>query len=150
MNPFLLAISLPSIALLILGIVLALLILLPMLAPAMAAAAVYVNEGKRILYSNTGSAIASKDVVVVASGTSGRIGIALTAIDATTGTGVLDIAGRHTLPKASGEAMTQLQAVYWDGTQISGTSTTTSTRAGRVAAAAASAATTVDVIIDAV
>lgn len=117
-------------------------------APAMAAAAVYVNDGSRITYSNTGAAIVAHDVVIVASGTSGIIGIAVAAISATTGTGQLEIKGRHTLPKASGEAFTQGQVLYWDGTQLSGTSTTTSTRAGRAAAAAASAATTADCLLN--
>jgi predicted RecA/RadA family phage recombinase len=117
-------------------------------APAMAAGAVFVNNGKRILYSNTGSAIVAHDVIAIASGTTGRIGIALVDIAATTGTGIVEIAGRHTLPKASGEAFTQLQLLYWDGTQLSGTSTTTSTRAGRAAVAAASADTTADCLIN--
>lgn len=114
----------------------------------MAANAVYINEGKRITYSNTGSAISSKDVVVVASGVSGIIGIALVDIAATTGTGQLEITGRHTLPKATGEAFTLGQVLYWDGTQLTGTSTTTYTRAGRCASAAASAATTADVLLN--
>jgi predicted RecA/RadA family phage recombinase len=110
--------------------------------------ATFVSDGKRILYSNTGSAIAAGDVVVVASGTSGIVGVAIVAIVATTGTGQLEIKGRYTMPKASGEAFTQGQVLYWDGTQLSGTSTTTSTRAGRAAVAAASAATTADVLLN--
>jgi predicted RecA/RadA family phage recombinase len=110
--------------------------------------ATFVNDGKRILYTNTGSAIVAGDVVVLASGTSGNIGVAVTNIAATTGTGVVEQVGRYTMPKASGEAFTQNQVLYWDGTQLSGTSTTTSTRAGRAAAPAASAATTADVVLN--
>lgn len=110
--------------------------------------ATYVNDAQRVSYSNTGSAIAAGDVISVVSGTSGIIGIATVAIAATSGTGQMDIKGRWTMVKATGEAFTQGQVVYWDGTQLTGTATTTYTRAGRAAVAAASAATTADCLIN--
>lgn len=110
--------------------------------------ATYVNEGRRVTYSNTGSAISAGDVVIIASGTTGKIGVAVVNIAATTGTGAVDVKGRYTLVKATGEAFTAFQKVYWDGSQLTGTVTTTNTYAGRAAVPAASADTTADVIID--
>ncbi len=109
--------------------------------------AIYVNDAHRVNYSNTGSAISAQDVVVIASGTSGKIGIAISDIAASTGTGEVEVFGRFTLPKTTGEAFTQYQALYWDGSALTGTETTTYTYAGRAAAAAASADDTADVII---
>lgn len=99
-------------------------------------------------YSNSGSALDAGDGVVLASGTSGLFGVAKGDIAATTGTGTVQTRGIVTGPKASGEAMTVGQVVYWDGTQLTGTSTTTNTRAGRVVVAAASAATTVTISLN--
>ena len=93
-------------------------------------------------YTNTGSAIAAGDAVILASGTSGYIGIAKGDIAATTGTGTVQVRGLVNATKTSGEAFTIGQTVYYDGTALTGTSTTTSTRAGRIVEAAASAATT--------
>lgn len=113
-----------------------------------------VQRGNRLPYTNTGSAIATKTVVVIVSGATGFIGIAETAIDATTGTGVLAIGrgdeGIWNLPKKSGDVFTLGQVVYWDPTneRLTTTNTTTNTRAGRCAKAAASAATTADVLIN--
>lgn len=107
----------------------------------MAANAAFVNTGHRVPYSNSGSAITSKDVVTRVSGNSGCIGIALAAIAATTGTGELAVDGVWTLPKATGEAFTDGQRLYWTGTALTGASTG-NTNAGRCVGAFASAATT--------
>lgn len=116
----------------------------------MADNAKFYSVGTRQLYTNTGSAITAGDVVPLASGTSGTIGIAINDIAATTGTGEVEKVGVFLLPKATGEAMTIDQLVYWDDTNnyVTGTSTSTFYRAGRVFAAAASAATTVYVKIN--
>ena len=107
------------------------------------------NENARMLYENAGSAIAAGDMIVVASGTSGIVGVAISSIAATTGTGNIDLDGVFTVTKASGEAFTQGPVVYFDGIQMAGTSTTTYTRAGRVYVSAASAATTARIRINA-
>jgi predicted RecA/RadA family phage recombinase len=107
----------------------------------------YRNDGNRILYSNTGSAIAAGDIVIVRSGTSGVCGIAVTDIAATTGTGQLSVGGVHELPKVSG-AITAGALVY-RGT--AGTVTTTSTSGtllGYATAAATTAATTAFVMVN--
>ena len=98
------------------------------------------NESARMVYENAGSAIAAGDMVIIASGTSGQVGVSLNVIAATTGTGPIDVDGVFSVVKASGEALTQGQVVYFDGTQVTGTSTTTYTRAGRAWVSAASAA----------
>ena len=110
--------------------------------------ATYVNDGRRILYTNTSSAISAGDPVVIVSGTSGITGVAVVDIAATTGTGQVEIAGRFTFVKANSEAITQGQVLYWDGTEATGTSTSTYTRCGRAAVAAATAATSVDVLLN--
>lgn len=104
--------------------------------------ATFYAKGDRLPYSNISTAIAEGDVVIITSGTSGYIGIAVSDIAATTGTGELEVGGVWTLPKTSGEAFTFGQVVYWDGTALTGTSSSTFTRAGIVAEAAGSAATT--------
>lgn len=109
------------------------------------------NNGERILYTNAGSAITAGSLISLASGTTGMCGVAVVDIAATTGTGIVDIKpGKHftNAPKATGEAFTLGQALFFDGTNLSGTSTTTSTRAGRAGAAAASAATTCELFLN--
>lgn len=109
----------------------------------MAATATFYQEGYREDYSNAGSAISAGDIVVLASGTSGRVGVAVTDIAATTGTGVVQVKGVfYTTSKASGEAWTHGAVLYTDGTNITTTSSTTFTRVGRAVGTAASAATT--------
>ncbi len=104
----------------------------------------YLGAGQDSLipYTNTGSAIAAGDLVIRASGTSGCIGRAQGDIAATTGTGTLLIRGLINGVKASGEAFTDGQVLYYDGTSFTGTSSTTFTRAGRAVGISASAATT--------
>jgi predicted RecA/RadA family phage recombinase len=115
----------------------------------MAANAAFKYEPSRIPYSNTGSAIGSKDVVVVVAGASGLLGIAIAAIAATTGTGVVQIDGVWALPKKSGDVFTAGMAIYWDsGNTRLTTSSTGNTLAGRSDAAYASAVTTANVILN--
>src|SRR4051812_46779385 len=104
-------------------------------------AAYWEKDGSRFLYSNSGSAIVAGDVVTVVSGNSGFIGVAVTAIAATTGTGEVEIKGRYNMAKATGEAFTAGQRLYWNGTGLTGASTG-NTAAGRAVIAAASADTT--------
>lgn len=114
----------------------------------------FVNAGNRIPYSNSGSAIASGDVVVLVAGASGYVGIAVTDIAATTGTGEICIGGYpeavHVLAKHATEAFTPGQVLYWDATnhRLTGSSTG-NTRAGRSDQAYGSAATTANVILNA-
>lgn len=109
-------------------------------------------KGSRINYSNSGSLIAAGDVVVLATGATGLISVSISAIPATTGTGEVSIGGPDeriwTFVKDTGEAFTIGQILYWDGTGLTGTNTTTNTRAGRAAAAANSAATTALLILN--
>lgn len=70
----------------------------------------YVEEGSNLLYSNTGSAISSGDVVVVGE----QIGVALVDIAATTGTGTVAMEGVFNLPKVSGAVIAQGESVIWD------------------------------------
>ena len=99
--------------------------------------------GDVIEYTNAGSALSSGDVVDLTWG----IGVCLADIAASTGTGSLAIAGVHTLAASSSEAFTQLQAIYWDGTELVGSSTG-NTPAGYAAAAKAEAGTTADVLVN--
>lgn len=109
----------------------------------------YAYEGIRVPYSNTGSAIASGDVVVLVSGTSGYIGIAVDAIAATTGTGVLEVRRAHTLTKKSGDVFTAGQTVYWNSSSKYLTTTSSgNTRAGRSDGAYASAATSATILLN--
>ena len=133
------------------AIILAVLLVLAVLATAPALTDVeYQGTGHRILYSNTGSAIAAKDVVVLASGTTGKIGIAVADIAATTGTGQVELRGEWQLPKTTGQAYTVGQLVYWttSTSKVTSVATSTNTRAGRITQAAASAATTCRVLIN--
>lgn len=111
------------------------------------------KKGNRYSYSNTGAAINSGDVVVLASGTTGFIGVAITAIAATTGTGELAIGGGDenvvTLTKNTGEVFTDAQVIYWDATnkRLTGTSSS-NTRAGRSYGTFNSAAATAQVLLN--
>ena len=109
----------------------------------------YCGPVERIPYSNTGSAIAEGDLVVRASGTSGCVGVAVADIAATTGTGELDIAGTFSATKEAGEVFTDGQVLYWDGTALTGTSSSTFTYAGRSVGSQATAATTCKITINA-
>jgi predicted RecA/RadA family phage recombinase len=96
-----------------------------------------VRKGEIIDYTNSGSAIASGDVVTVGN----RIGIAETNIAATTGNGPVRMEGVFLLAKTTSQAWTQGQDLFWDGTKLT-TVGTGNTRAGFADVAAASADTT--------
>lgn len=106
----------------------------------------YIQEGKKLVWTNsTGSDVASGDVVVVGN----RIGIASVAI-ADGESGVLSMEGVYELAKAVDEAFaTQGTAVYWDSanskiTVVAGDNTP----AGYIFETAIQAATTVNVKIN--
>lgn len=109
----------------------------------------FLQRGSKYPYSNSGSAIAAGDVVILNSGSTGKVGVAETAIAATTGTGSVVIGGVHTLAKHTGEAFTDMQLLYWDATnhRLTGTATG-NTLAGRAWGTAASAATTAGVLLN--
>jgi len=113
----------------------------------------FVQPGGRLSYANAGSAILSGGVVVVRSGTSGMIGIAVTDIAATTGSGEIAVGYPekvHVLAKKSGDTFAMGDICYWSTGSSYITSTGSgNTRAGVAAAAAASAATTINVLINA-
>lgn len=107
-------------------------------------------RGQRISWTNTtGSAVASGGVVVILSGTTGYIGIAVDAI-AIGAAGEVEVEFVHQLTKNTGEAFTPGQLIYWNATSqyLTGTSTS-NTRAGRSDAAYASAATLANVKLNA-
>jgi predicted RecA/RadA family phage recombinase len=119
----------------------------------MAHNAYLVQRGNRVAYSNSGSAIPTKNVVVIRSGTSGMIGITESSIAATTGTGVLAIGGGDeriwNLPKHSGESFAFGDVLYWStGSEYLTKTSSGNTRAGVCAKAAGSAATTADFVLN--
>lgn len=103
--------------------------------------------GKVIEFANTGSAIASGAVVVVGE----RIGVAVAAIAATTGSGSVQMEGVFTLAKDTSTAVTQGQKLFWDTTSsklVAVPSATAKIAAGYAAAAAATSDATCDVRLD--
>lgn len=112
------------------------------------------RQGARYTWTNsTGSTVASGSVVVLNSGATGFIGIALDSI-ANLASGELSIGGPdeviHTLAKNTGEAYTDAEPLYWDATNSRLTSVSTSnTWAGRCYGTAASADTTCHLILNA-
>lgn len=108
------------------------------------------GNGYRLNYNNSGSAIASGDVVVLQSGgTAGgiNVGIAVDAIAATTGTGTVQIAGVFNLTGTAGQTGAIGDAAYWSGTAVT-TSSTGNTWCGVFAKAKVSADTTVDILLN--
>jgi predicted RecA/RadA family phage recombinase len=69
-------------------------------------------QGNSVVYTNTGSAIASGAVVALKD----CIGIATVAIPATTGTGVVSISGVHELAKTTSQAWALGDLLFWDAT----------------------------------
>lgn len=112
-----------------------------------------VQDGGRITWTNTtGSDVASKQVVVINSGSTGKIGITVDTI-VNTGSGEVSIGSVYervwTLPKKSGDVFTPLSIVYWDATNFRlTTSSTGNTRAGRSVTSVASAAVTADFVLN--
>lgn len=110
----------------------------------------YKGIGSRWPYTNTSSALLSGAVVTLLSGgTQGtiNIGVAVDDIAATTGTGVLQVCGRVSLTKTSGEAYAVGDKLYWTGTAITSTASG-STYAGQCVVPAASGDTTVDLLLN--
>ena len=71
----------------------------------------YQQEGGVITYANSGSAIAAGDVVVMGH----TIGIALTDIAATTGSGAVAVEGVFSgVPKVTAAVFTQGEKLIWD------------------------------------
>ena len=101
-------------------------------------ATTYVRDGKTLTYSNTSTAIASGDVVLMGN----SVGVAIAAIAATTGVGAVQIEGVWTLAAAAG-AWVQGDNLYWDNSAMKFTKTASgNTLAGIAADTKASAATT--------
>ena len=108
-------------------------------------ATTYVRDGKTLTYSNTGSAISSGDVVLMAD----IVGVAIADIAATTGTGAVQIEGVWTLAAAAG-AWVQGDNLYWDSGNSEFTKTASgNTLAGIAADTKASADTTGNVKLNA-
>ena len=70
----------------------------------------YIQDGDVLTYSNAGSAITAGSVVAIGS----LIGIALTDIAATSGSGSVRIEGVFSVPKVTGTAWTQGAKLLWD------------------------------------
>lgn len=105
----------------------------------------YLMPGEKMEYSNSGSAISSGDIVVIGE----RIGVADVDIAATTGVGTVSMEGVFTLPKATGQAWTQGQPLFYDSSAGKITSTgTANTKAGYAQTAAASGDTTGEVCLE--
>lgn len=108
----------------------------------------YIGEGSVLKYTAGTAAITANDVVVVRSGATGMIGVALTDI-ASSGTGSVAIEGVYEFTKATGTALGVFdvgEIAYWDvaGGHIN-SQASANIKAGIVAEAAAAAATTVKV-----
>ncbi len=101
----------------------------------------FIQDGETLEYSNSGSAIAAGDVVVVGK----LVGIAATDIAATTGVGTVCIEGVFNVPKNTSLAITQGDQLFWDADPGEVTKTATDYPMGTAHEAAASDATTVNV-----
>lgn len=98
----------------------------------------FIQPGDSIEYSNSGSAIASGAMVPVGN----RIGIAVTDIAATTGTGTVSLEGVYSVSKDGDEAFAVGDALFYDASDATVTKTATgNTWAGYAFAVAASDAT---------
>lgn len=71
-----------------------------------------IQDGNRLTYSNTGTAITSGSGVLVGT----KLGVAVVDIAATTGKGALCMKGVVNLPKLSTDVVAQGAALYWDDT----------------------------------
>ena len=82
------------------------------------ATATYWHRGETLDYANSsGSKISANTIVVLTAGAAGRIGVIGTDIP-NGETGVVHVTGVFELTKSSTNAITQGEAVYWDGTGI--------------------------------
>lgn len=98
----------------------------------------YIQKGEVINYSNSGSAIASGDTVVIGA----LIGIAQTDIAATTGTGSVCLEGVFEVAKTTSLAIAQGDRVYWNTSTKKVTKTTSDVYMGVAFEAAGSSDTT--------
>lgn len=89
----------------------------------------YKQPGLTMEYQNSGSAIASGDVVVLVN----RVGVALTDIAATTGKGTVQLEGVYEMAKDADESFAQGDVLYFDAND----STMTKTAAGNTPAGVA-------------
>ena len=103
----------------------------------------YIQEGKSLNYTPSGSNLLSGDFVVI-----GSIG-AIAKTDIADGkTGAVHIAGVFSVPKASGD-VTQGAKLYWNSTNINLTTTATgNTLVGVAADAAASGDANVKILLN--
>lgn len=97
----------------------------------------FIQSGRVIDYANSGSAIASGDVVSIGN----RVGIAVVDIAASTGNGAVAMEGVYLLAKTTSQAWTLGADLFWDGTKLT-TVGTGNVRAGFAAVAAGSSDTT--------
>lgn len=108
----------------------------------------FYQNGYRVNYSNSGSAIAVGAVVVLSTGLM-KLGIAIAAIAATTGTGELSISGIHTLAKKTTDTWVLGQLIYWDASNSRLTTTSSgNTVAGSAASVGANTDTTGRVLLN--
>lgn len=105
----------------------------------------YIQKGDVLDYANgSAAAIEAGDVVVIASGNTGRVGIAAGNIPAGK-VGAVSVSGVYEFPKATG-AVTLGTSIYWDADNKKATATAgTNTLVGWAVAAAESADATVKV-----
>lgn len=97
----------------------------------------YEQPGEIMQYSNAGSAITSGSAVVIGN----RIGVAITAIAATSGVGSVQMNGVFELAKDGDEAFSQGDALFYDSSDSTLTKTATGNKwAGYAFEAAAEAA----------
>lgn len=104
-----------------------------------------VQEGKRLDFTNSGSAISSGDVVVIGEG----VGVAISDIAASTGVGAVHTEGVFQLAKVTGTAFSQGDRLFWDTSNAYLTKTATGNKyAGMCTEAASSGATSAKVKLD--
>jgi predicted RecA/RadA family phage recombinase len=101
----------------------------------------FVQPGEKITYSNSGSAIAAGDVVIIGS----LAGVAMGDIAATTGEGEVLLEGVVSLTKTTPLAIAQGDELFWSTGTSKVTKTATDKPLGTAHAAAGSSATSVDV-----
>ena len=82
----------------------------------------FVQEGEVIEYANSGSAIASGAVVAIGN----QVGVAITDIAATSGSGSVAMCGVFSLAKVGSQAWAQGDLVFWDKTNLRFTKTASS------------------------
>lgn len=110
----------------------------------------YIQRGDRIDYVNGTTAVSSGDTVVIRTGATGMIGVAVDDI-AASGTGAVEITGVQKITKATTTALGILalgDIAYWDiaGGHIN-SQASANIKAGIITTAAAAADTTANVLL---